>query len=347
MRDSPRSSVHPILFTLKLTPETTRICALLAVVFLSAFIVWDGKKNRVFAGIQAAIFFLVAGALAWIFVTPERLPELVVIDIRSWGVFAVLGMVSCFFIQRRLGREIGLSSEHILSLWVYGGLGAVFGARALHVLVNWSWYAPNPLSAIAFWDGGMVYIGGVTMSLIVAFAYASLRGLSVRAFDVLALGIALTQGIGRIGCFLAGCCYGQETTLPIGVRFPEGSIAHYTMMQTGELAAGATHTAALHPTQLYEALMCFCIGALLLYWYKKKTPRPGLIICGYFVLYSVARFFLELLRNDPERQFFLGFSTSQLAGIGLALVAGTAAILLTVMKPQQDRLSVPVANHDV
>jgi phosphatidylglycerol:prolipoprotein diacylglycerol transferase len=339
--------MHPILVSLKLTPETARIAALLAVLFLSAFIVWDGKKNRKLAIVQAVLFFGVAFSAAWFFVTPERLPPEVVIDIRSWGLFVVLGMVTCFFIQRKLGREIGLSSEHILSLWVYGGIGAVVGARALHVLVNWSWYAPNPATAIAFWDGGMVYIGGVTVSVSVAIVYAYLRGLNVRAFDVLALGIALTQGIGRIGCFLAGCCYGAETTLPFGVRFPEGSIAHYTMMQTGVLAPGATHTASLHPTQLYEALACFCIGGILLYWYKKKTPRPGMIICGYFIFYSVARFLLELLRNDPERQFFLGFSTSQLAGIALVLISGTAAVLITVMKRDEHGLRGPVANHDV
>lgn len=338
--------MHPILFTLRLSPETARIAAFIAAFALSAFIVWDGRKKMISAIIQAVLFCAVSMSIAHFLVTPSNLPSEVVLDIRSWGVFSVIGMVTCFFIQRKFGREIGLTSEQILSLWVYGGIGAVAGARALHVLVNWSWYAPNPLSAIAFWDGGMVYIGGVTGALLVAIVYALFTHLTLRAFDVLALGIALTQGIGRIGCFLAGCCYGMHTDLPIGVRYGEGSIAYYTMMQTGELAPGAATTMPLHPTQLYEALACFLIGSILLFWYRKKTPRPGIIICAYFAMYSFARFFLEMIRNDPERQFYYGLSTSQLAGIALTTVALIAAALFTVMKTQERHLPA-VVNHDV
>jgi len=340
--------VHPILFTLKLSPDLARILGFAAAFALSAFIVFDGRKNLRLAIPSALGFFALSFSGALFLLTKDRLPPEVVIDIRSWGVFAVIGMVSCFVIQRKLGKEIGLTGDQILSLWVYGGIGAVAGARALHVAVNWPWYAPNPISAIAFWDGGMVYIGGVTVALIVGIGYVLIKHLPVRTFDVVALGIALTQGLGRIGCFLAGCCYGRHTDLPIGVRFGEGSIVHYTMLQTGEIPPDATLTPPLHPTQLYEAAACFTIGAILLYWYRKKTPRPGIIVCAYFFLYSFARFFLELIRNDPERQFYFGLSTSQIAGIALATIALTIGVLLTVVKAQKD--GVPggaVANHDV
>jgi phosphatidylglycerol---prolipoprotein diacylglyceryl transferase len=346
-RYTARSSVHPILIPFRPGPETVRTMAMVASVLLSLFIVWDGKKKMKWALVQAFAFFAVSFSVAYFFVTADRLPAQAPFDIRSWGVFVVVGMVTCFLIQRKLGKEVGLTGDQILSLWVYGGLGAAIGARGLHVAVNWSWYKPNPISALFFMDGGMVYIGGVVGALIVGIVYALIKHLSIRAFDVVAIGIALTQGLGRIGCFLAGCCYGQPTDLPIGVRFGEGSIVHYTMLQTGELAPGATHTMPLHPTQLYEALACFVIGSVLLYWYRKKMPRPGLVICGYFMLYSFARFFLEMVRNDPERQFYFGFSTSQLAGMVLFAIALAVAALLTVVKPEKNRLAGAVANHDV
>jgi phosphatidylglycerol---prolipoprotein diacylglyceryl transferase len=325
--------LHPILYTLELSPEVARLLGVAASVVLSLFIIWDGERTggsrRVSTMLQALAFFLVSLGVVLLFMTPDRLPNPLILDIRSWGVFAIIGMVSCFLIQRSLGKQIGLRGEHILSLWVYGGLGAVFGARALHVAVNWSWYAPNPVTAIAFWDGGMVYIGGVAMALVVGIIYARTQGLGLAAFDVLAIGVALSQGLGRVGCFLAGCCYGRETTLPVGVRFGEGSIAHYAMVQMQAIAPEVNQTPPLHPTQLYEAGLCFLIGVALLVWYKTKRPAPGVTICAYFIAYSVVRFLLELLRNDPERQFLvripedspLILSTSQTAGIVFIVIA--------------------------
>jgi phosphatidylglycerol---prolipoprotein diacylglyceryl transferase len=339
----PLDGVHPILFTLRLSLETARISAILATIALAAFILWDGlrtKGKEKLAGIIAqAIGFLAVGLTVSIAaLTPERVPDPLVLDIRSWGIFTVIGMCSCFLVQRHYGKRIGLTSEQILSIWVYGGVAAVVGARGLHVAVNWSFYERDPLSALAFWDGGMVYIGGVTASLASAMVYARKHKMGIRSFDIFALGVALTQGIGRIGCFLAGCCYGKETTLPWGVRFPEGSIALYTMQQTREVAETALATPPLHPTQLYEALACFLVGALLLAWYRRGTAKPGAIIACYFILYSTVRFFIELIRNDPERQFLfrlpedapLILSTSQVAGVVLALFA--AALLWKIQR---------------
>jgi phosphatidylglycerol:prolipoprotein diacylglycerol transferase len=170
---------------------------------------------------------------------------------------------------------------------------------------------------------GAISVGGL---------YAKRHGLGLRSFDVLVLGIALTQGIGRVGCHLAGCCYGRETSLPWGVAFPEGSIAHYTLVATGALAPTATHTPTLHPTQLYEAVATLALGAVLFAWSRRRSPAPGLVTCAYLAGYSVVRFGIELFRSDPERQFLvripedvpLVLSTSQT--IGLVLVVASVIV---------------------
>jgi phosphatidylglycerol:prolipoprotein diacylglycerol transferase len=326
-------AVHPILWTLSLTPETAQIAGFAATILLSIFIVYDGYKThgraKLAATVAQAVAFLLLGVIVSAkLLTRERLPDPVVLDIRYWGVFAIIGMCSCFLIQRRLGKEIGVSGEQILTLWVYGGLAAVFGARALHVAVNWASFEKNPLSAIAFWDGGMVYIGGVTCALAVGLACVRRFKLGLRAFDVLAVGVAATQGLGRVGCFLAGCCYGRETGLPWAVRFSEGSIALFEMRQTGQIPPLAAITPPLHPTQIYEAIVCFALGALLYLWYR-RGPKPGTIVAAYFILYSSVRFLLELLRYDPDRRFLVRIpeadpillSTSQTAGLVLILLA--------------------------
>jgi phosphatidylglycerol:prolipoprotein diacylglycerol transferase len=337
--------VHPILWTLRFSPETGQIAGFVATILLSAFIVYDGYKthgrDELPATIAQAVAFLLVGLLvSALLITRDHVADPVVLDIRSWGIMAVVGMCACFLVQRRLGGAIGITGEQILTLWVYGGVAAVFGARALHVAVNWGAYAPRPLSAIAFWDGGMVYIGGVTSALLVGFYYARRFKLGLRAFDVLAVGVASTQGLGRIGCFLAGCCYGRETSLPWGVQFHEGSIALFEMKNTGQLAADALVTPHLHPTQIYEALACFAIGGFLYAWYK-RGPKPGTIVAGYFMLYSSVRFLLELIRYDPDRQFLfrvpesdpLVLSTSQTAGILLII----AALVFVLRRPRDAR----------
>lgn len=326
--------MHPILWTIAMSPSSARVAGVVAAILLSLFVVWDGYREhgREKLGstlVQAALFLAISLYAALTLLTPERLPEVVTLDIRSWGIASIAGMCACFLIQRRLGRDVGLDEKTIFSLWVWGGLGAIIGARGLQVAVNWPAYRDQPLAALAFWDGGMAYLGGVVVALSVGVFLARRYHLGLRTFDVLALGVALSQGIGRVGCFLAGCCYGKETTLPIGVRFPAGSIAHHDLVLTGVIPESAAMTPPLHPAQLYEAFGTFAIGGGLLAWFLLRRPKPGLVVAGYFIAYSLVRFVIELVRNDPDRQFLFRFpevsplvlSTSQTAGILLSAIA--------------------------
>lgn len=323
--------MHPILWTLEIEPGTARAAGIVASVLLSLFIVWDGRRRpekRASTLLQAGGFLFVSLTLSIVLLEPGRLPNPAIIAIRSYGVLTIASMLICFLIQRRLGRSIGLSEDHILSLWVYGGLLGLAGARLLHVAVNWPAYRSSPWSALAFWDGGLAYVGCVTAAMIAALLYARWHRLDAAVFDVLAVGIALSQGLGRIGCLLAGCCYGRETSLPWGVRFSEGSIAYDALAQAGAIAPGAITTPPLHPTQVYEALAVFAIGIYLLARHRHGSTS-GTVACAYFVLYPIARFALELLRDDPDRQFLvrlpeetpLLLSTSQVAGIFLMALA--------------------------
>lgn len=302
--------MHPIITTVHLGPQLAQVLAILVSVGLSAYVVWDGLKLHGRTQLpallaQAALVLAVGLGLSLYFLTPGRLPPELAIDIRSWGVMVVVGMYSCFFIQRHYGQKVGLTGDQILSIWVYGGLLAVVGARGLHVLVNWSDYAEAPLTALKFWDGGMAFIGAAVIAAGFSFFYLRRLGQGLVALDALALGVAMTHGLGRIGCFLAGCCYGQATDLPVGVSFPVGSIAQFTQAQLG-LIQSTEPTAHLHPTQLYEAAFCFLIGFFLWSRYRRGAV-PGTIIAGYFALYPFARFFVELVRDDPEREFLFRF----------------------------------------
>lgn len=331
--------MHPILFSLHLSVSLCRALVVLTALISAAVVAREarratGRSGVIVAGLQAAGLIAVGLLVVARFLTPERFAGDIVIDIRGFGVFGVLTLVLAFAIQKALGRALGLNGDRLLSVWIYGGFGGLFGARALHVAVNWESYSANPLAVLAFWDGGLVYVGGALGSLLAAVIYARVERLPFALLDVLALSVAMTQGIGRIGCFLAGCCFGRETTLPVGVQFGEGSIALYAMKLSGALPETATLTPPLHPTQLYEAAFCLVLGLWLFFRYVRQRPSPGALVATYFVFYSAGRFFLELLRNDPDRQFVVRYpeaaplflSTSQAAG--LLLIAASIAFLV-------------------
>ena len=118
--------------------------------------------------------------------------------------------------------------------------------------------------------------------------------------------LALGQAIGRIGCFLNGCCFGKPTNLPWGMIFPGGSIA------------GDTYPAIhIHPTQLYSVYTNFLIFAILLLFGNWKK-FDGQILYLYFILYSVSRFLIEFLRADNP-QILLGLTISQVICVVLFL----------------------------
>lgn len=321
--------MFPIFLTLEFNAGSLRTWGFAAALGLTLYILWDGLRSHgrarwVSTLLSAGAFFTVSAWAAYFFLTPERLPAgQFGLPLRTYGLMTVIGMVTCFFIQRHFGRKVGLSADQILTLWVYGGLASLTGARGLHVLVNRADYAADPMSAFAFWDGGLAFIGAAVIGMSFAVIYLRQVKLPIlRSLDALTLGIALTHGFGRLGCFFAGCCYGRQTELPWGVSFPVGSIAQYTLAQMGVITefAGTAHR---HPTQIYEAAATFVIGGLLLLWYTRRRPRAGMIVTGYMLAYPVIRFFLELVRDDPEREFVFRFpevaprllSTTQLVAL--------------------------------
>ena len=127
----------------------------------------------------------------------------------------------------------------------------------------------------------------------------------IEMIDITVPGLAIAQGFGRIGCFLAGCCYGEETTSPLGVVFPENS-----------LAPSGIH---IHPTQIYSSIFDFLLGFILLY-YSKKERKNGKVMGLYLIIYSIGRFLVEFLRDDSRGNVGV-LSTSQFIAI-FTLVLG-------------------------
>ena len=231
--------------------------------------------------------------------------------IYAYGFFIVVGFALAVFLAALKIRKLNIriSLEEVVDLLFYTVLSGFLGSRMLFVLINFEAYRRNPLLMFKIWEGGLVFYGGLIPAAMVALWYMKRRRLPIwKLADLISSLIALGLSFGRIGCFLAGCCYGRETSLPWAVVFKNpDSLARLNV--------------PLHPTQLYDAVNGLAIF-FFLNWMEKRKTFDGQIFWLFLFLYSVTRFFIEIFRDDPRGFLFGDFlSTSQAIGILLATLS--------------------------
>ena len=173
-----------------------------------------------------------------------------------------------------------------------------------------------------FWAGGLTYYGG--------FLGASAAGWYLlkrdrfpfwKAADMAGLVIPIGLGFGRMGCLLAGCCFGTPTQARWAMVFPSHSPASESQFKAGLLPSPFEPSLAVHPTQAYESAASFAIAAVLILVLHGRKRYDGQVFLAFVALYALARFVIEFFRND-DRGGLLGLSTSQLIGLGLVAAAG-------------------------
>jgi len=249
----------------------------------------------------------------------------------TYGALMVLAILAAVCTILRLGRREGFDTGLLLDLSTWLLLVGLVGAKVLMVISDWDYYRRYPgeiLSWNTFLAGGAFY-GGFIAAVLFAAWYIRLHHLPFwKVLDVYAPAVSLGLGIGRIGCFAAGCDYGKPTTSAWGVVFTD-PIAHQV--------AGTPLNIPLYPTQPIMSLASLSIFAILIWRYPKKS-RDGEIFLLYVVLYAMARYFIEFLRGDEDRGFVFHhlLSTSQFIAI-LALAAAVWMALILRRKPARRR----------
>lgn len=203
-----------------------------------------------------------------------------------------------------------------VSVWLI--LAGVIGARALFVALDWSEYKGHPGTWFAIWEGGISFHGALIGGLAALIVFTLRRHLSfLKLVDVLAPSVMLGYAIGRIGCFLNGCCYGVPTTMPWGVRFFDDG--HWTPPS--------------HPTQIYASLMGFFFFGLLV-WLEKRKAYDGQILGWYLVFAAVERFVMEIWRAGVTSTIVAYHMTDvQFLCIGI-LIVGFVTILVLRRRKQ-------------
>ncbi|MDP9148785.1 MAG: prolipoprotein diacylglyceryl transferase, partial [Myxococcota bacterium] len=175
-----------------------------------------------------------------------------------------------------------------------------------------------------FWAGGLTYYGGLLGAATAAWwLLARDRFPFWKAADMAGFAIPLGLAFGRMGCLMAGCCFGATCALPWAVSFPWGSAASEEQFKDHLLPSAHMWSLPVHPTQIYESAASLVIAAVCLLWLHPRKRYDGEVFVASVAMYAVVRFVIEYLRRD-DRGGFLGLSTSQL--LGIAVVACAAAL---------------------
>ena len=221
-----------------------------------------------------------------------------------FGVLAAAGFGAALCHWTRLARRAGKPPEYASDVVLWIMVGGILGARLAYVVSNWSQYSGDLLGIFRIDQGGLIFYGGFVGGALAILALARKRRESLLSLgDFVVSGIPLGHALGRVGCFLNGCCYGKTT-------------AHWI----GEAAGGR------HPAQIYEA-----IGNIIVFYFLAKVYDKrrfdGAIICAYLLTYPVIRFMVEFLRGD-ERLPLAGMSVAKWISV-LMFTAG--AVLWRVL----------------
>jgi len=262
------------------------------------------------------------------------------LKIHSYGLMLAIAFLVAVTLAQRAARRKGMDPDTVADLGLWLLISGVLGARVMFMILNPSLFPiSRPLNLLKIWEGGLVFYGGVIAALPVGVCVLRKKKVDVWHFaDVVAPYMALAHGIGRIGCFLNGCCYGKPSNLPWAVSFPKfvdetgfvtGSPVYVDQLDHNLITGDAARSLPVHPTQVYSTVALFAISALLLLLWKRRAFK-GQIFWSYLLLYSVFRFGVEFLRADNAPVLF-GLTISQLIGVPVFLFACAVLIRGTVV----------------
>ena len=224
------------------------------------------------------------------------------LKVYSYGLMMAIGILAAIFAARKMAPKIGIDPEKITDMAIFAVLGGLIGSYVNFVIsYDWSKFQADPLGVLRFWEGGLVFLGGLIGGTIFAILFIRRHKWPLwEVADICAVSVPLAYGFGRIGCFLAGCCYGTSCELPWAITFPG-------------------HLTACHPTQLYSMLLGFGLAAFA-YFFRNKRRFAGQSFLFYLFFYGLGRGIIEFFRINPT-VFGTSITVAQFTGLVLIVAA--------------------------
>jgi phosphatidylglycerol:prolipoprotein diacylglycerol transferase len=231
------------------------------------------------------------------------------VTIHSYGIMLAAAFIAGIWVTSRNARREGIHPDSIWNLGLVIIFSALVGAKLLLLLSDYRYYSQNfrEIFSLSTLRSTGVYYGGLLLALGAALWYVTKKRLPAwTVADLASPGIALGQAIARLGCLMAGCCYGKPTQMPWGITFRS---------QYAYDNVGVPLNIPLHPTQIYESVGAFCLF-LFLTWRLLRKHATGQILLEYLALSALLRFAIEFYRDDDRGFVLYGLlSTSQFIAI--------------------------------
>lgn len=233
------------------------------------------------------------------------------ITIYGYGLMIMLGIIAgVWYLAWQGKRELKFTFDQANTLFILLFIAAIVGGKAFLILEDPSGFLSNPKRLLT--GSGFVFYGSFLFAVPVMLYYFRKQKLPVFAMlDIMAGTTCLVHAFGRIGCFLAGCCYGVPTDNFLGVIF------------TDPQCKADPKGIPLHPTQLYESAWVFGIFIIILI-VRKYRKFYGQLFFIYLILYAVGRFIIENYRADGQRGLLFNGLISHSQLIAVLIVAVTS-----------------------
>ena len=243
------------------------------------------------------------------------------IHIYSYGVCIALGIIAGFITLLYRMKKYNQEVNRAIDMMLVAVLPGFVGAKLNYWIVNIKEIIDKKTLIQLGGDGFVIY-GGVLFGMIGVFIYLKKNKLNIPEYmDTGIASVAIAQGFGRIGCFMAGCCFGMSYSGPLAVTF------HHSQY--------APNGYSLFPTQLAFALADF-VNFGILCFSKKHNKIAGRTMVLYMITYGIGRFFLEFLRGDSARGTIFGMSTAQFTSICITIVGCTLYGIITTKAEKKE-----------
>lgn len=234
------------------------------------------------------------------------------ITFHGYGLMIAIGVIAAYLTVEYRAKRHNLRHELIFNLTIWCAIGGILGAKLLFLITQIKSIMKDPSQLLHISEGFVVY-GGIIGGILAGYLFCRKHKLEfLTYFDLVMPSIALAQGFGRIGCLLAGCCYGHRTDSAFSLVFTDSDFA--------------PNGVPLIPTQPISSALDF-LNCFALIFLSKRLKADGQVAGFYLVFYSIGRFILEFFRGDLDRGSVAGLSTSQFISIFLLLI-GIALIVI-------------------
>jgi phosphatidylglycerol:prolipoprotein diacylglycerol transferase len=234
------------------------------------------------------------------------------LTVRWYGIMAAIAVASLLVIMLREAKRLGIT-RYLYGISLWGIIGGLIGGRLAYVIYYWDYFMTNPREIIGF--AGLAQMGMIIGIIVAALIYAGVKRMRFSMLlsigDAFIVGALLALAIGRIGCTLNGCCYGQPSPFnffPLAVT--------YTPRDT---IPPEYWGVPLYPTQIYHVFWNLIVFGIVWRFRGKFKPEGSLLFFG-FCIYAIGDLSLRFLRGDRGIILFWGLDYAQVVDFAIFVI---------------------------